>query len=73
LKGLNLSVLKHCLFDSSKRCYKSNCDVISASGSVSVCRFYRGGDKFTPRKSGGCPISIFSLLKGRGRRVERGS
>lgn len=53
---------KRCRFDDTKRCYHSQCDLISSLGVVSVCPLYRGGDKFSPRKISPVHASVFELL-----------
>jgi uncharacterized protein YbbK (DUF523 family) len=44
----------NCRYDSSRRCFHNLCCSIfdAASGSVSVCPFFRGGDFHTPHRAG---------------------
>lgn len=42
---------KTCKFNNSKRCYHSSCSFFDpVSGMVVLCRLFRGGLRFTPRK-----------------------
>lgn len=42
-------MVKICYF-SGHRCFFDSCDSLSIYGNVELCKYYRGGRKFTPRK-----------------------
>ena len=66
--------MKYCIHDTSRRCFHESCSLIDKFGNVSACALHPNPDGFLIHKvSGVSHVSIFSLLKGKGKRVERGS
>ena len=52
---------KRCIYFVNRRCFRVCCSVFDcATGNVSVCDLYRGGDMFARRRVGPMRVSIFS-------------